>query len=257
VSDRLQDAPGQVSGVSVEIRLAAGFLTIFPIFLRARATDDAHARSFAWFPLVGLMIGALLWLEDAALAWIFGHALRSVIVVLTLTVITGAVHLDGLADTADALGAGRDRARALEILRDSRVGSYGAAALFFALALKTLSLAALGGARRSAALIAAPVLARWAMVAVSAGVDYLRSNGAGTTLLSGAARRNLVLASALAALSVAPFASSTLLGACGVALVLVVSLRWLNRRWLGGVTGDLIGACGEIVEVAVLITFAA
>ena len=106
------------------------------------------------------------------------------LIILSLTVVTGAVHLDGLADTADALGAGRDRERALDILRDSRVGTFGASAIFFDLTLKILALSTLAGHRRYAALIFAPMLARWAMVLVASGLPYLRASGAGSTLLS-------------------------------------------------------------------------
>ena len=106
---------------------------------------------------------------------IFGDAIRSALLVLSMAVVTGAVHLDGLADTADALGAGRDRVRTLEILRDSRIGAFGALALFFVLVLKVISVATVFGTRRCAMLLLAPMLARWAMVAVSYRIDYLRS----------------------------------------------------------------------------------
>ena len=129
------------------------------------ASDETVAASFAWFPIVGFLIGLALVGEDWILAHFFAQVIRSVLIMLSLTVVTGAVHLDGLADTADALGAGRDRERALEILRDSRVGTFGASAIFFDLTLKILALATLAGDRRYAALIVAPMLARWAMVA--------------------------------------------------------------------------------------------
>ena len=121
-----------------------------------------------------LLIGVALVGEDWLLAYFFAQVIRSVLIVISLTVITGAVHLDGLADTADALGAGRDRERALDILRDSRVGTFGASAIFFDLTLKILALSTLAGHRRYAALIFAPMLARWAMVMVAVGIPYLR-----------------------------------------------------------------------------------
>jgi adenosylcobinamide-GDP ribazoletransferase len=176
-----------------------------------------------------------------------------VLIVLTLTLLTGAVHLDGLADTADALGAGRDRERALRILRDSTIGSFGAIALFFALALKTLALAAIAGPRRYAALYLAPGLARWAMVAVSRNLNYLRAEGAGSAMLASDAERNFTLASITTILALAPVASARVLGACLTAAMAVLLIRAFYRRWLGGVTGDLIGAAGEIVEIAALI----
>jgi adenosylcobinamide-GDP ribazoletransferase len=249
-------APASTSGFLTQLRLAVSFLTILPVIDRRPASDDAVAASLAWFPIVGFVIGAALVTEDWILAHVFAQVIRSVLIVASLTVVTGAVHLDGLADTADALGAGRDRDRALEILRDSRVGTFGASAIFFDLALKILALSTMAGHRRYAALIVAPMLARWAMVLVSASLPYLRAAGSGSTLLSGkgldvragiVAVFTLVVMAALAAPRVIALAVA-------VAIAIVLATHLFYRRWLGGLTGDLIGACGELVEIAVLVT---
>jgi len=116
------------------------------------ASPAEVAASFGWFPLGGFGLGLVLCAIDWALAAIFGNAMRAVLIVLILTVLTGALHLDGLADTADALGAGRDRTRVLEILRDSRIGSFGAIALVFVIVLKAFALAGASGAPRYAAI---------------------------------------------------------------------------------------------------------
>jgi adenosylcobinamide-GDP ribazoletransferase len=246
------DAAG-ARGLLTEFRLAASFLTILPVGGARAAVPEAVAASFAWFPLIGFLVGAALCLEDYALAPLFPQVLRSTLVILTLTVVTGAVHLDGLADTADALGAGRDRERALEILRDSRIGSFGAIAIVFALMLKVLALATMGRPRRYAALYLAPGLARWTMVAVASGLDYLREQGAGAALLARSSRRNLVLATITAAAATLPIISLRAFAAALIAAAIALAMRWLYRRWLGGVTGDLVGAAGELAEIAVLI----
>lgn len=244
-------------GVVAELRIAASFLTIVPILPRGRIDDESVAASFGWFPLVGFAIAVALSIEDFILARFFDLTVRSILIVLSLTIVTGVLHLDGLADTADALGAGRDRSRALEILRDSQIGSFGAAAIFFALALKVVALATLYGARRYTAIFAAVGLARWAMVAVTDRIPYLRAEGAGSALLGGESeRRNLAIASLTVVAAMLPLISWTVLSAIVTAIVIVLAMRAFYRRWLGGVTGDLIGACGEIVEVAVLIIFA-
>jgi adenosylcobinamide-GDP ribazoletransferase len=241
------------SGFLTELRLAVSFLTIIPVIDQRRASEDSVAASFAWFPLVGFALGAALSAEDWILAHVFAQVIRSVLIVVSLTVVTGAVHLDGLADTADALGAGRDRERALDILRDSRVGTFGASAIFFDLTLKILALSTLAGHRRYAALIIAPMLARWVMlVIVASGLPYLRSSGSGSTLLAG---RKGGWPARIA--TVFTFLVAMVLGgaiAFAVAIAIVFAMRLFYRRWLGGVTGDLIGACGEIVEIAVLVT---
>jgi adenosylcobinamide-GDP ribazoletransferase len=249
-------APATKGGFLTELRLAVSFLTIIPVIDQRRASEDTVAASFAWFPIVGCFIGIALAAEDWLLAHVFAQVIRSVLIAISLTVVTGAVHLDGLADTADALGAGRDRERALDILRDSRVGTFGACAIFFDLTLKILALSTLVGSRRYAALIFAPMLARWAMPLVSAGLPYLRSSGAGSTLLkNGSPGSSVILVVFLLFLTLLWGVRPLALGIV-IAAVIVLAMRLFYRRWLGGVTGDLIGACGELVEIAVLITMA-
>ncbi|HKN00954.1 MAG TPA: adenosylcobinamide-GDP ribazoletransferase [Candidatus Binataceae bacterium] len=255
------DAPAAMaSGILTELRLAFSFLTILPVIDQRRAYGDTVAASFAWFPIVGFVLGAALTAEDWLLAHVFGQVIRSVLIIVSLTIVTGAVHLDGLADTADALGAGRERERALGILRDSRVGTFGASAIFFDLTLKILALSTLAGRRRYAALLLAPMLARWAMLLVASGLVYLRSSGSGSTLLGneskslGSRAVFVAIFTLVAMLMLGPLRTIALASAVAIAIVLVV--RWFYRRWLGGVTGDLIGACGELVEIAVLVTMA-
>jgi adenosylcobinamide-GDP ribazoletransferase len=249
--------PAARDGALAQIRLAAGFLTILPVLPRAAAAPGTVAASFGWFPLVGFALGAMLAAGNLVLTPLFGDAIAAVLLVLTLTVLTGAVHLDALADSADALGAGMDRRRALDIMRDSRIGSFGTAAIFFLLALECVALATMGEARRAAALWLAPGLARWAMVAASWRIGYLRTEGAGTLLVGSGGDRNLAVASALAVLAAAPVLSWPVLWAYAIAAAVAALLRAAYRRWLGGVTGDLLGAAGELVELAVLLALAA
>jgi len=250
--------PATNRGFIAELPLAISFLTILPVIDRRPASDEAVAASFAWFPIVGFLIGVAFVGEDWLLAFFFAQVIRSVLIVISLTVITGAVHLDGLADTADALGAGRDRERALDILHDSRVGTFGASAIFFDLTLKILALSTLAGHRRYAALIFAPMLARWAMLIVASGLPYLRAAGSGSTLLNGkilSARTAFVAIFTLVVMLILA-ELHTITVSIAAAIAIVFAMRSFYRRWLGGVTGDLIGACGELVEIAVLVTMA-
>ncbi|HKN15252.1 MAG TPA: adenosylcobinamide-GDP ribazoletransferase [Candidatus Binatus sp.] len=254
----MSDDATRASGILTELPLAISFLTILPVIDQHPASDDTVAASFAWFPIVGFLIGLALAGEDWLLAHFFAQVIRSVLIIVSLTVVTGAVHLDGLADTADALGGGRDRERALDILRDSRVGTFGASAIFFDLTLKILALSTLAGHRRYSALIVAPMLARWAMLLVATGLPYLRSSGSGATLLSGeiSSTRTAVVAVFTLAVMLMLGALRTTALATAAAIAIVFAMRLFYRRWLGGVTGDSIGACGELVEIAVLVTIA-
>jgi len=251
-------APSTKSGFLAELRLALSFLTILPVIDQRPASEEAVAASFVWFPVVGCFIGVALAAEDWLLSYAFAQVIRSVLIVISLTIVTGAVHLDGLADTADALGAGRDRERALDIMHDSRVGTFGASAIFFDLTLKILALSTLAGTRRYAALIIAPTLARLAMVMVGVGIPYLRESGAGTAFLNsqspGWRRRVAVIFLIIdCAILLSPFRTVGAL-AVSIALLIAFLMHLFYRRWLGGVTGDLIGACGEVIEIAVLLT---
>jgi adenosylcobinamide-GDP ribazoletransferase len=236
-----------------QARLAASFLTILPVSPSIAARDDDIAASFGWFPLVGFAIGLTVCVLDLSLTPLIRGPLRSVLIVLALTALTGALHLDGLADTADALGAGANRERALEILRDSRIGSFGAIALCFAIVLKAVAIVSSGGTQRLAMLYIAPGLGRWAMVALASSLDYLRAEGAGVVMLSRDRRRNLTVATLTTIIALAPLVMLHALRACVIAAVATLALRAFYQRWLGGVTGDLIGAAGELVETAVLI----
>lgn len=247
------EASARAPGFRDQFRLAVGFLTILPVLDEAPAAEETVAASFAWFPLVGFMLGAALCLEDRFLAIRLGQTIRSVLDILSLTLITGGLHLDALADTADALGARGNRERALEIMRDSRIGSFGAIALIFDLTLKFLALATLAGWRRYCAIFFVPGLARWAMVSVTAGIDYIRPAGAGTTLIGSQSTHRLFTASVTVAVALALVLSERSIAATLAAIVVPALLRIFYRRWLGGITGDLIGACGEIVEVIALL----
>lgn len=237
----------------LQIRLAASFLTILPVGPFSPVSNADVAASFGWFPLVGFGLGLMLCATNWIFAPIFGDTMSAVLIILLLTVLTGGLHLDGLADTADALGAGRDRARVLEVLRDSRIGSFGTMALVFAIVLKVFALAGVRGTPRYAAIYMATGLSRWAMVALASGMDYLRKEGVGAALLSHDRRHNLKTATLIAVIGIVPLAGRHGLRSCVIAALMTLALRSFYRRWMGGVTGDLIGAAGEIVETAVLV----
>lgn len=226
--------------------LALVFLTRLPLgrYLPPRVLPLAEAT---WaFPLAGALIGALaglpLWLSGPGL-------LQAALSVAAAVLLTGALHEDGLADFADAAG-GRDREARLAIMRDSRIGSYGVMALVLTTALRITALAGLGPLH----LIAAAAMGRGAAVLAMAGLLPARDDGLGHD--SGRPGwRNVTLASALsmlAALIAGP--------GCGLALVLGLLVLGFTIRqariWLGGQTGDVLGASSLLVETAVLAGFA-
>jgi adenosylcobinamide-GDP ribazoletransferase len=223
---------------------AVTFLTRLPIAGRLALGREDVERAGAYFPLVGAAIGSSV----AALAERAGPDAAVVAGALA----TGALHLDALADVADACGAG-SRERALEVMRDPRVGAFGATAIVCDLLLKRSALAAVAEHPHAARVgLAAGALSRTTPVLLAAALPYARSDGTAAALSRGGGSR------ATAAAVIALVAASTALGRDGVRLAaattgLTVAAAAVLNRWLGGVTGDALGASLELTETALLL----
>ena len=237
-------------------RAAIGFLTILPVSPRDAASPPdaagALARAPAWFPAVGLLLGAMLAFLDLALrALHLPVLLNSALLLATLAALTRALHLDGFMDTCDALLGGFDRERRLAILRDPHVGAFAVVGVVCLLLVKLAALTALPGGYRTGVLILFPCLSRAAMVLVMEWFPYARREGLGTPFASDDGRRPR------AGLLLAAAAALALTGLPGLALAaMAAAVAWAVGAWatrlLGGVTGDIYGAVNEIAEVAVL-----
>ena len=231
---------------------AIGFLTRLP--LPARVFDDASSPSaqLAWYPAVGLLIGGLLW----CLGWLLSGApplLAAALLLAAWVVLTGALHLDGLADSADAwVGGLGDRERTLTIMKDPRSGPIGVTAVALVLLLKFAALASLP--HPSAALWVAPLLARAALTLAFMTTPYVRSNGLGSGLV-GESPHACWLALALTVVC-SLFAGWHGVRALVVAVLVFAWWRWACRHRLGGMTGDTCGALTELTEMAVLVALA-
>lgn len=231
--------------------VAIGFLTRIPVPVTVFDDADARARSLPWYPLVGLLIGALLY----ALAWAthgWPPLLSAAVILAAWVALTGALHLDGLADSADAwVGGIGDRARTLAIMKDPNCGPMGVVALVLTLLLK---FAALASAPAWPGLLLAPLLARAALVAAFLFVPYVRAGGLGEGL---AASSRAIKAGVLVLVAV----GCLFAGLRGVVSLIVASLlfalwRHACLRRLDGMTGDTCGALTELTEAAVLIAAA-
>jgi adenosylcobinamide-GDP ribazoletransferase len=233
---------------------AARYLTIVPIPSRF-AAHEAPGPAAAWFPVVGLLIGGVLVGVDRLAALAFAPLLAAALVVAVWKLVTGALHLDGLADCVDGL-AGRDPARRLEIMRDSRIGTFGTTAVVLAVVLAVAGVAGIDARARGGALILAPVAGR-AMAPIVGRLFASAAAGHGASFRAGLGGAAPIVA-AIVALVVAVAA----LGATGLAALLVagaVGLAWaaFMARRLGGITGDVHGAVIELAELAALLTVAA
>lgn len=231
--------------------LATQFLTRLPVV--ARYSPERMAATPGWYPAVGLLIGASV----AAVYWIAAMVFPPMLAALLSTVagllLTGCFHEDGFADACDGLGGGATRERALEIMRDSRLGTYGAAGLGMMLAVKVVSLGAMPGGVVPAVLIAGHAASRAASVVIMATSSYVRAEGAGKPVARGVTGRRLGLAlglsgAAMAAVALVAPVWAVLGGGAGLMLGAVATRARFERR-LGGYTGDCLGAVQQVSEV--------
>jgi adenosylcobinamide-GDP ribazoletransferase len=243
--------------LAASARAAAGaltFLTRIPLARRVVLDGDDVARGSILFPLVGAGVGAL----GGGIALLAGHGLSAFIAAAlgcaATVLVTGALHVDALADTADAAGTST-RERALEVMRDSRIGAFGATAIVLDLLVKVGALATLvdrGGVL--AAFVAAGALSRAAGPVLAARLPYPRVGGGTGSVLTGrvSATAAVVLAGGLA--GVASGVEALWLGLAAAVVALVLGLVY--RAWLGGATGDCLGAATELIETTVLVVAA-
>lgn len=232
---------------------ALTFLTRVPIGRRLMLDGEDVARAGPAFPLVGAGIGAAVGGIAAALAHPLSPLLAVALALASGAVLTGALHLDALADTADALGAS-SRERALEIMRDHAVGAYGAVAIALDLLIKAAALAALVNHQHVLRFaVAAGALSRLTPVLLATALPYARAGSGAGVSLTRAGRGRAVVAVVVALAITVPVAGidGVVVAACAVACAALLGACF--RRWLGGVTGDTLGAAVELTEALVLV----
>jgi adenosylcobinamide-GDP ribazoletransferase len=233
---------------------ALQFLTVFPRPACIAYRSDETGRAAVYFPVVGLLLGFILALANAALEPLAGAALSSVALVALLALMTGGLHLDGLADTFDGLGAGGGGERMLEIMQDSRTGAFGVSAIVLLCLFKIHALELIE-VERWRALLNAPLLGRWAMVLLGYQAQAAKS-GLGSAFVAQLNTTHVVCATLLAAgFSAAIARGRGLLIMLGLAIFVIVARSYFQRR-LGGITGDTLGAVGELSEALVLVFYA-
>lgn len=248
------DADDGGDGWVGDLAAAVGFLTRLPVAGRQR---DGSLADAAWaFPPVGAAIGMTGGAAFAVAAFLGLPPWPAAVAVLAATVLlTGALHEDGLADTADGLGGGTDRRTKLAIMRDSRIGTFGVIALVLALLARAAAIAALAAPGAVfAGLIAAGALSRGAIVALMHFGTPARPDGLGAS--AGQPAQGVMLA----ALGLAALIAGLALGVAPAAVALAASLaaalglQAIAARQIGGYTGDVLGAAQQLAEIATLYT---
>jgi adenosylcobinamide-GDP ribazoletransferase len=242
---------------------ALQFLTIITVRKDHEIAEGDLAKSMVYFPVVGFLIGFLLVNADKIFALIaLPQTIATFLLVIISVLITRALHIDGLADTFDGLMGGRDHSSRLAIMKDSRLGTAGAIGIVFVLYMKYLCLNSIFESDRIAALLTAPLMARWSQTLLVFKANYGREQGMGGAFV-GHLRSSSLAAASAAAIGLSAFvvvrldARSVVLFfmlVCGVVLLTFLGKRYLVKK-LGGVTGDAIGAISELNEVFVFLLF--
>ncbi len=229
---------------------ALRFLTLLPIPDSWCGDEDDFNQSPNWYPLVGLLIGLVLMVCDQIFCWLLPLPVASVLLLVAMIAVSGALHLDGLADSADAFFSSRGREQMLEIMKDSRSGPMGVTAIVLLLLLKLMLLISLPPAWRWQVVILTPLAGRSSLTFVSSWLAYARATGTGAFTSKESTRGRMLIA-----VAVTLVATLMLLGGVaglGTFILIALGVTLLGRysqRKIGGFTGDTLGATCELVEL--------
>lgn len=243
--------------------LAVGFFTRIPVPSFANFEEQELNHSAKYFPLVGNIVGLVGAVVFVLATWILPINIAVLLSMVATIYVTGAFHEDGLADSIDGIGGGWDRERILTIMQDSRLGTYGALALFLMLFAKYQVLNALPAHSVAFVLIAAHALSRLCAVYVMATLSYVKASGKAKPLANKVQLRDLVIATIFGLLPLVLLYWYFFADAVDMRDVFIFSLSWLLsvsfiwvwwhnkiKRWLGGYTGDCLGAMQQMTELA-------
>ena len=228
---------------------AIQFLTIFGSGKRGEVTSDYLPRSLFYFPFVGLLLGGCLVGLNFVLSKHLHHSVVNLSIILLLVILTGALHLDGFADTADGFYAGKNRQEILKIMEDSRIGTMGAIGLIILILLKFALLEGIPEVIKYKALLLMPLSSRWAMVVSGSLSKPAKSEGLGKFFCKPVRLREW-LGATLFTLIVAFLILKTqlILFILSIFLFALILTRCITRK-IGGMTGDTFGAINELTEV--------
>ena len=236
------------------LRIAFGLMTTLPFKLPDDWSVGDSGRASVWYPFVGLVLGALTWLAWKGATLVFPPAVAGIVTLLVWVLLSGGLHLDGLADCCDGLLASTSMERRLEIMKDPRLGTFAVLGLILVLFLKAATLASLNSGTSFGILLAAS-LARWCILPAGM-MPLARPSGMGADFASGF-QRSFMIWGAIVPLGTAIFLGvrGALAILIGVVTVVLISRFAISR--IGGVTGDVFGLIVEVVETVVLLVFIA
>lgn len=235
--------------------IALQFLTRIPVKIKEEIEPQAYSRSMAWFPLVGLVLGLCLVVVFKIALLFFPRAVAEILVICAYVFLTGALHIDGLADTWDGICGGKgDKEKTLEIMKDSSVGAMGSLAISLDLLLRFILLDSLPLAKLAQGLIAMAVLGRWAQVLFVLNSPLSKPQSSAGYFGHSLSPSIVILATGLMlSLCIFMIKPLTLISILAFLSLIILFYRNYCRRKIGGITGDTIGMVNETSEVFVLL----
>jgi adenosylcobinamide-GDP ribazoletransferase len=244
----------------IPLLAALQFLLVTPAFIRRAFSPREMGQSVGFYPLVGLLLGAMLAIADALLGYLFPMPVRSVLVLVLWILLTGGLHLDGFLDSCDGLLGASTSERRMEIMRDERVGAFALAGGVLLLLVMFSSLSTMA-AGRWAVLLVAPVLGRWGISMAVVAFPYARSSGLGRDIKdqAHAAQVRLATLTAMVIMGIVALVlhSAAPLLALATAAVVLWFGSWFILARIPGMTGDTYGAINMLIEAGVLLAFVA
>lgn len=239
---------------------AMQFLTRIPLATRTLFDNKDYANSLAWYPVIGLILGGLVWLSGVTLAGLSSTSLAAALVLAVWVLLTGALHLDGVADCADAwVGGFGDREKTFQIIKDPRSGPIAVVVLVLVLLVKWAALEVLLGSEHWWIIWLIPLLARGAMPYIFWRLDYVSSSGLGSAFVEGLSRQRILI-SLLFVVVIAMLSLTAQLEILVLFVVvsLLIYLWWKRASYqkLGGFNGDCAGALVEFLELGLLLGLA-
>ena len=229
---------------------AISFLTITPT---PKNYTHKLKHSTIFFPFVGLFIGGVLILVNYLCSFLFSKNVVDMMVVVSLVIITGGLHLDGLADTCDGFYAGKDKNNTLKIMDDVHIGAMGVIGIVCILGLKLFAIQSISQKTLYSSLLLFPTLSRWAVVFACRISKPAKNDGLGKVFTDTVSKKDFVIATIITFfISVILFRTKGIIVLVAALLITLVSVRFVRKK-IDGITGDILGALNEITETSILL----
>jgi len=233
--------------------VALQFLTIFPVRIN-KMKEEELGESMAFFPVIGLLIGISTAILNYFLSHLMSENLVNIFLIIWIVIVTGGLHLDGFADTCDGIFSWRsDKNEILKIMRDSRIGTMGVIGIFSLLLLKYELLSNIAGRDKYIALILMPVFGRFSQVVSAFALPYARETSGAASFIRHLNLKTLISSAVLFLIITTPVWFPKVFFIDLVSLIILVPLLLFFSKKLGGVTGDVLGAINETIEIIVLL----